>query len=243
MFYTRFPVPSRWCSKFDRVARFAPCAGLIIGATLAGVDAGLLRLGLPVATCSVVVTLVWVWITGGLHLDGVMDTADGLAVLDPQHRLTVMADSRVGAFGAIAGAAVLLLKAIALSDIGQYRSAALILAAGWGRWGQQVAIARYPYLKAEGKGAMHKQALPSLRSAFPSLVLLLGMHWGLLNAGGWPLWLGGAAVWAAIAWATGAWLAWRLGGHTGDTYGAVVEWTEAISLAAFAAIAAGEMGG
>ncbi|MGF1512684.1 MAG: adenosylcobinamide-GDP ribazoletransferase [Elainellaceae cyanobacterium] len=236
MFYTRLPVPSRWCLNFDRVARFAVYVGLLIGFILVMVDASLLYLGVPALTRSVVLVLAWVGLTGGLHLDGVMDTADGLAVPDPQRRLDVMADSRVGAFGAIAGAAILLLKSAALSDIGQYRTMALILVPGWGRWGQQLAIARYPYLRAQGKGAMHKQSLPRALSTFPSLAMLLACQL-LLGRGNWALSLGAAAVWGAIAWATGAWFAQRLGGQTGDTYGAVVEWTEAISLVTFAAIA------
>ncbi|MGF1536648.1 MAG: adenosylcobinamide-GDP ribazoletransferase [Elainellaceae cyanobacterium] len=238
LFYTRLPVPSRWCFNFDQVARFAVCVGLLIGAVLSAADVGLMQIGVPALTRSAVLTLAWVNITGGLHLDGVMDTADGLAVLDPQRRLSVMADSRVGAFGAIAGCAVLLLKVAALSDIGRYRSGLLIVAAGWGRWGQQLAIARYPYLKAQGKGAMHKQALPSVTATLPSLALLLCVHLLLLGRENWRLGLGSAVLFGAIAWAVGAWLNRRFGGHTGDTYGAVVEWTEAIALVTFTAIAA-----
>lgn len=235
MFYTRLPVPSRWCTKFDRVARYAPAVGLLIGAILAVADLGLAFLSVPTATRSAIIVLLWVSLTGGLHLDGVLDTADGLAV-PPPRRLAVMADSRVGAFGAIAGASLIVLKTVALSDISQYRGALLLLVAGWGRWGQQVAIACYPYLRAEGKGAMHKQALPSFSSTLPNLGLLLLLQWGLLGSR-WPLWWG-AMLSGGAAWGTGAWLNWRLGGHTGDTYGAVVEWTEAIALVAFATVLA-----
>ncbi|MEO0407572.1 MAG: adenosylcobinamide-GDP ribazoletransferase [Cyanobacteria bacterium P01_A01_bin.135] len=237
MFYTRLPVPSRWCSNFDRVARYAPSVGPLIGGILAGLDSGLLHLSMPTATRSAIIVLIWIWLTGGLHLDGVLDTADGLAVPDAQRRLQVMADSRVGAFGAIAGASLIALKVVALGDITQHRGAVLMLVAGWGRWGQQVAIARYPYLKAEGKGAMHKSALPSVWSTLPSLALLLALHWLTLGSSG-LLWLGSAALSGGIAWGTGAWIDRRLGGHTGDTYGAVVEWTEAIALAGFAALLA-----
>ncbi|MGB3612343.1 MAG: adenosylcobinamide-GDP ribazoletransferase, partial [Elainellaceae cyanobacterium] len=156
MFYTGLPIPSRWCSKFDHVARHAPVVGLLIGAILAAADTGLAYASVPIATRSAVITLGWISLTGGLHLDGVMDMADGLAVPDAKRRLSVMADSQVGAFGAIAGACVVVLKAAALGDIEHYRGAVLIAVAGWGRWGQQLAIARYPYLRAEGKGAMHK---------------------------------------------------------------------------------------
>jgi len=240
MFYTRLPVPSRWCLNFDRVARHAPLVGLLIGAILAALDAGLAQVNVPIMTRSVIVALGWIGITGGLHLDGVMDTADGLAVPDAKRRLSVMADSRVGAFGAMAGAGLIFLKATALGDIERYRSAVLIVVAGWGRWGQQLAIARYPYLRPEGKGAMHKQAIPSVATTLPSLLLLLVGHLALifLQGGGLLLGFGSTAMAGAIAWGSGFWLHRRLGGHTGDTYGAVVEWTEAIALVGFATLLA-----
>jgi len=179
--------------------------------------------------------VLWVSVTGGLHLDGAMDTADGLAVLNPERRLEVMADSRTGAFGVMTATALLLLKTATLSDLAEPalpRMLLLMLAAGWGRWSQQVAIARYPYLKPTGKGAFHKAALPSFAHTLPSLLLLLSLslYPALTNPVLWRwsliLGLGGGA----IALLLPAWFHHRLGGHTGDTYGAVVEWTEALIL-------------
>lgn len=187
---------------------------------------------MPVAVRSAGVIALALALTGGLHLDGAMDTADGLAVMDPQRRLEVMADSRSGAFGVMAAVIILLLKVVALTQITSQRWVMLMAVAGWGRWGQLVAIARYPYLRATGKGAFHKPAIPSLWSALPSLLLLIGFSsipWIVdPTAGRMPLLLiGGGSL---IGWGTGAWFHSRLGGHTGDTYGAVVEWTEALLL-------------
>ena len=86
-----------------------------------------------------------------------------------------MADSATGAFGAMAAIAILLLKTAALTDIGSNRGLALVAACGWGRWGQQVAIARYPYLKLTGKGAFHKAAIRSYWDLIPGLLLLIGL--------------------------------------------------------------------
>jgi adenosylcobinamide-GDP ribazoletransferase len=161
-----------------------------------------------------------------------MDTADGLAVQDRQRRLDVMADSATGAFGAMAATAVLLLKTAALTDLETYRGVALMASAGWGRWGQVVAIAFYPYLKPTGKGAFHKEAIriPQdillgffLLLALCSLPLLLDRNTALVSLG---MVMGGSA----IALLTGAYFNRKLGGHTGDTYGAVVEWTESLCL-------------
>ncbi|NJO71433.1 MAG: adenosylcobinamide-GDP ribazoletransferase, partial [Oscillatoriales cyanobacterium RM1_1_9] len=153
-FYTCLPVPSAWTLEFRGMARLAPVIGLIIGGILGGIDAGLELLGCPLLTRSALITIGGVAITGGLHLDGAIDTADGLAVTDPQRRLEVMADSLTGAFGSMAAVAILLLKTAALSDLNQGRWLALMAVAGWGRWGQLVAIARYP-LSQTPRGREH----------------------------------------------------------------------------------------
>ncbi len=231
-FYTTIPIPHQWRLEFHGIARWITVVGVGIAAILGLLDAGLAAVGVPVLTRSALVVAAWVWLTGGLHLDGAMDTADGLAVMDPQRRLQVMADSRTGAFGAMAAALILLLKTVALADQTSYRWLVLIVTVGWGRWGQLVAIASYPYLKANGKGALHKAAIRSRWEVVPSLVLLLGLSSlsGLWEPSGWltsSLIAGGGV---AIALLTGFWLYRKLGGHTGDTYGAVVEWTEALLL-------------
>lgn len=237
-FYTCLPIPAVEKLEFQNVARLAPLVGLIIGGLLGILHQGLHLLGVPNLTGSAVIVIAWIAATGGLHLDGAMDTADGLAVLDRQRRLEVMADSATGAFGAMAAIAILLLKVAALSDLASWHGLALPLAAGWGRWGQQVAIARYPYLKPTGKGAFHKAAIRSLKDVVPGFCLLLGLScipvfW---NPALWTVTVGSVAAGSAIALLTGSWFNHRLGGHTGDTYGAVVEWTEALWLVVFATL-------
>lgn len=230
-FYTIIPLPVSWGLDFRRIARWAPVIGLFIGAILGVVDAILQQLSVPILTRSALVVVCWIALTGGLHLDGAMDTADGLAVQDPQRRLEVMADSATGAFGAMAAVAILLLKMAALTDIGTNRWLVLMAAAGWGRWGQVVAIAFYPYLKPTGKGAFHKETIRPPQDILLGLFLLLGLCGLPLlldNGGEWvALRVGGGC---AIAIITGAWFHRKLGGHTGDTYGAVVEWTETLFL-------------
>ncbi|MCU0565687.1 MAG: adenosylcobinamide-GDP ribazoletransferase [Oculatellaceae cyanobacterium Prado106] len=234
-FYTILPMPVSWMMEIARASYWVPIIGLGIGAGVAGVDAGLQALGMPILTRSAIAVLFWVAITGGLHLDGAMDTADGLAVTDPERRLAVMADSQTGAFGAMVAVAILLLKTVALVDLAGSpgdRWIFLPLVAGWARWGQQVAIARYPYLKAQGKGAFHKAAIQSWSDTVPGFLVLLGLS--LLPLGflenalrlSLMLCLGGGA----IALLLPAWFHHKLGGHTGDTYGAVVEWSEGILL-------------
>jgi len=231
-FYTCIPLPAGWTLEFQRIARHAPLVGLLIGALLSLCDVCLQQIGVPVLTRSALVVVIGIAITGGLHLDGAMDTADGLAVQDPSRRLEVMTDSATGAFGAIAAIALILLKTAALTDIESNRWLALMAAAGWGRWGQVVAIARYPYLKPTGKGAFHKEFIRAPQDILLGLVLLLllsGLQ--LIVSPTRPLLAVIMAVAGClVALLTGAWFHQQLGGHTGDTYGAVVEWTEALLL-------------
>lgn len=237
IFYTAIPLPYLDKLDFSEVARFAPAIGLMIGGILGLFDTGMNYLGMPVLTRSALVVIVWIAITGGLHLDGVMDTADGLAVGDKDRRLEVMTDSATGAFGAMAAIALLLLKTTALTDIHQNRWLVLMAACGWGRWGQILAIAQYPYLKLTGKGAFHKEAIRSYKDCLPGLLLLSCLSGlGILIDKRLFFMLGITLVGSAIAFVTGAWFNYKLGGHTGDTYGAVVEWTEALFLCVVTAL-------
>lgn len=248
VFYTQIPIPIIVPYQLHRIARFAPWVGLLIGMGLVLVDILLAWLRMENFSRAVLLVCLWVALTGGLHLDGVMDTADGLAVQDPQRRLQVMQDSRTGAFGVLAAVLLIFLKIAALTDLSpaasvlsfpepvapslfSLRTFGLLLAPAWGRWGQLLAIALYPYLKPTGKGAFLKQEIQlpqDLLWGLSCLGLLTGLQaWG---TGHWQsvlgIFLGGTIISGLI----GYWFYKKLGGHTGDSYGAVVEWTEAIFL-------------
>jgi adenosylcobinamide-GDP ribazoletransferase len=240
LFYTAIPLPYIEGLNFKEVARFAPAVGLMLGAILALLEISLTWIGVPKLTRSAMVVAVWVLISGGLHLDGAMDTADGLAVTNSERRLEVMADSATGAFGAMAGIIILLLKTVALSDIEHPQWFVLITACGWGRWGQVLAILRYPYLKPTGKGAFHKEAISSPLDLLPGLLLLFGISILQVIIDPQKMIFVPFSVLAGITLsiATGAWFNQKLGGHTGDTYGAVVEWTEALFLCVMTLVSA-----
>lgn len=231
-FYTILPVPMKWATEIETVSRYVPLVGVGLAGLIGGVDAGLGAIALPLWPRCGVDVLIWLWLTGGLHLDGAMDTADGLAVPDATRRLEVMADSRTGAFGVMVAIALILLKVTALATLQWPMGWMLLLAMGWGRWGQQVAIAHFPYLKPTGKGAFHKTALRSTWDVLPGLLLMVGIAC-------WPLSLGETGDWyslipglggGAIALLVPLWFQHKLGGFTGDGYGAVVEWIEALTL-------------
>lgn len=232
MFYTCLPIPPAYAVEFRWISQWVPWVGVVVGGLMALVDWSLWVVHMPVLVRSTLVIAFGIALTGGLHLDGVMDVADGLAVPDASKRLAVMADSRMGAFGGMAAVVLIALKITALAAISGHRLFVLIAVAVCGRWGQQWAIAAYPYLKKEGKGAFHKAALPSRVHTLPSLGGM-ALSCGVVSAFGWVT---PGLVWRSFfmgvgtALVTSAYFNRKLGGHTGDTYGAVVEWSEALLL-------------
>ena len=119
-FLTILPVPRRWCGEsrdLERSLAWFPLIGLLIGALIAGFDAGVGAL-LPALPASVLTVLAMVAISGALHLDGLADTADGFLSSRPRERiLEIMRDSRVGPMGVLAIAGMLLLKVAAVASL------------------------------------------------------------------------------------------------------------------------------
>jgi adenosylcobinamide-GDP ribazoletransferase len=231
-FYTHLPAPQKMELDFSRIARWAPLIGLVIGGLLSVLDWGLDYLAMPILVRSTFIVLLWLALTGGLHLDGAMDSADGLAVTNLERRLAVMADSNTGAFGVMSAIAIILLKIVGLSAISSHRWMVLLALPAWGRWAQVLAVVLYPYLKAEGKGSMHSKgvvALPDLGGSFVAIALVAAMQiYSYPDQLRWILAIHCSGLF--LSYPIGNYFARRLGGHTGDTYGATVEWVEAIGL-------------
>ncbi|WP_042160699.1 adenosylcobinamide-GDP ribazoletransferase [Paenibacillus gorillae] len=247
-FLTRVPVPVQVPFEAKVLSRsliYFPAAGIIVGAVTAAVFGGL-EWFMPALPAAVIVLAAWTIMSGGLHLDGWMDTADGVFSYRSRERmLEIMKDSRVGAMGVIAAVLLLLFKFAVLSelfalvaagDLPQWKLLALIVIVPvWSRWWMSVAIVGWPSArKGEGIGAMFSSARFGQASA--GFVLAAALTMGCMLAGGvdaWPAaaWCAGAAILAALVGsAIAAWLNRKLGGLTGDTYGAMNEAVEAVLL-------------
>jgi adenosylcobinamide-GDP ribazoletransferase len=237
IFYTCLPLRPKGTLDFRGIALYAPLIGVFIGSAIASLDF-CLELIKPapefIYLRSLLTILLGLLITGGLHLDGAMDTADGLAVTDPNRRLEVMADSNTGAFGVIAGITILLIKVIALAAIKDHRFWILTSIWAWARWGQLRAIMAYPYLRAIGKGKFHQEDLHDWQVWLVAILLAMGNLAIAYIYNSIYLGIGLTVIGFSFAWLIGAWFNRQLGGQTGDTYGAIVEWTEALSLCAIA---------
>lgn len=240
-FLTRVPVPAvAFESKALATSLFwFPAVGLAIGAWVAvALSAG--QVVFSQGGGAFLALVAWVVFTGGLHLDGVADTFDGLSASgsDPARGLAVMKDSRVGAHGAVALVGIILGKYVALSQLvaswsaGQ-AGAALLLACLWARLLVGFAMARVAPVPGSSLGAIFNQALHPRH-------VWAGVGWLVV-----PL---SAVLWASPAWATagiamsslvvGALCAWffvvvcrrRFGGVSGDTHGALIELVELATL-------------
>jgi adenosylcobinamide-GDP ribazoletransferase len=201
---------------------FFPAVGLAIGCALAGLDAVLSGLAAPHVR-DVLLVGALATITGALHLDGLADSFDGLfGGGDAASRLAVMRDPRVGAYGVVALVCLLLLKVAALGALaGQARVLALVLAPCLGRWAIVQATWSFPYARPEGLGRGFKDGLRGGHVAVAALTALAAAAW-LIGPGGAALF----AVTVAFVWAAGMAMVGRLGGLTGDTYGALCEVVE-----------------
>lgn len=204
-----------------------PVVGLLIGGLLVSVGwlAGTVW-GDMVRAATLVVA--WVVLTGGLHMDGLSDTADGVASWRPRDRkLEIMRDSCVGAMGVLAIVAVLLLKFALLHDTGAGWWRGVLLAPVWGRWAAVYGITRFPVARASGLGQRFKAQVQQRTLLVATVVALL---MSLLIGGGAGL-LAALLVWGSMH-LVALWLVYDLGGLTGDTYGAMIELSEVIALLA-----------
>jgi adenosylcobinamide-GDP ribazoletransferase len=228
-FLTRLPVPAR---VFDGASTPAtqlawyPVVGGLIGALLWGL--GWVLSAVPPLLASALLLLAWLAVTGGLHLDGLADSADAWVggMGDRDRTLAIMKDPRSGPMGVTAVVLVLLLKFAALASL-PHPGVALWLAPLLGRAVLAAAFLSTPYVRSGGLGS------GLLGASRPGCLAGLAFALALCLFAGWP---GMRALLAAVA----VFAIWRvacmrrLDGMTGDTCGALTELVEAAVLVALA---------
>ncbi len=218
---------------------FFPVVGLVIGLAAAAGDFVCAAL-FPPGVAAVLTVLLLVLITGGLHLDGLADTADGIfSVRDRERMLAIMRDSRIGTMGVLAVVFVIALKIAALAPLTHVqRLGILLLMPVAGRTAMLLMLTALPYARKEGGlASLFIRRRSWLHPAF-ALIFLVLSGW-ILAAGGWLptpetgliMILSGVVAAALVT----AWVYRKLGGYTGDTVGAAAEITEtAVALAGLA---------
>ena len=223
---TVLPVPFRWLDAKRPPARAMaayPLVGLALGLVLTGAFA-LLQAVLPSLLAAALIVALWALLTGGLHLDGWADCCDALAAtVTRERRLEILKDPRLGSFGGAGLVLLLLIKCSAVTSLPN-TTTALILAPTLGRWAIVNVAATFPLARPDGMAARFRAGLAQRElawGAFATAVVCGLVGWvGLL-----------AFVAAAItAFAFGRWATARLGGVTGDVYGATCELVECVVL-------------
>jgi adenosylcobinamide-GDP ribazoletransferase len=229
-FLTSLPLPSSHetaAHDLRHALPYFPLIGLALGGLLVGLD-HLLSAFIARPLVDFVLLASLLLLSGGLHFDGLVDTADGLLGPGPAHRrLETMRESWVGSLGVATGLAQLLLLYVALTALpSNQRVAALLLAPILGRWAIVYGYVALPYARrtATLSLALKRGATIRVGAATTIFVLLVA---GLLSWPSGPLIM--AFVWVTTA-AVGRLAQARLGGMTGDVYGAVEQTVETLTL-------------
>ena len=219
-----------WTAEdFGRSTRFFPLVGLVLGICYALAAWILVSvLGMRALTAALLLILPLL-LTGGLHADGFMDTADGVfSGRERERKLEIMKDSRVGSFGVVAFVLLMFLQFALLLDM----SPPLLVPVFFvmpiiGRMAMVLAVSCFPYARADGMGktfadmadrgtvaiaAVTTSVLVIPIGLLATLALVLGIVFALLFC---------------------RWMTAILGGVTGDVYGAATVLTETIVLAVF----------
>jgi adenosylcobinamide-GDP ribazoletransferase len=219
------PTPADW----GRSALAYPLVGLLIGLLLVGFQR-LVGHADPLLQAALL-TATWALITGGLHLDGLADSADAWVGGhgDRERTMAIMKDPRSGPAAVSTLVLVLLLKFAALAALAKAGAwPALLLAPVLGRSALVALLLGTPYVRPGGMGAAMSAHLPRTAAV---LALLLVAAAGLLAGKAGALALAvAAAAWLGLRWM----MMRRLNGMTGDTLGAAVELTEVAVLVALA---------
>lgn len=209
-----------------------PFVGLLIGVICVAAGFACQAL-LPAPIQIICVLIISAIITGGLHLDGLADTFDGICSWRSRdEKLKIMKDSRIGVMGALALILVLLTKSVSLSTLGEHWWIAVLLAPVWGRLAAFYCLHYFP--RAENKGLASKIEKGSSSQFALATLFTITLTSAILWKSGIPfphqivlllvLWI--------ITHALATKISHSLGGLTGDACGAISELTEVAVLLA-----------
>lgn len=221
---------TEWTSEdFGRSTRFFPLVGLVLGICYA-LFAWLLlyAVGMRALTAALLLVLPLL-LTGGLHADGFMDTADGVfSGRDRERKLEIMKDSRVGAFGVVSFVMLMFVQYALISDMHPLLLIpALFVMPVIGRFAMVLSVACFPYAREDGMGKTFADMADRKTIVIAALItMILVLPWGFLAALALVLGTVFALLFCRL-------ITHVLGGVTGDVYGAATVLTETLVLFVF----------
>lgn len=227
-FLTRIPVMKGviWTNeRFGRCLVFFPLVGMLLGLLLWGWYAVWIQ-WLDSFYVAIIVTGTWLFLTGGIHADGYMDTADGIfSGRDRQTMLAILKDSHVGANSVMAFVFLVLLKVCFLANVSpRLMGSVLVGVPAAARLATVTGVSCFPYARKTGLGQIFKTYAPAYTLGGAIVLALLPCVVG----GMFYLVLLGFSI--CISLVVNRYITSLLGGLTGDTYGAVVELIEMLLL-------------
>lgn len=234
-FLTRVPIPMRSAPDAVGIGRslsYYPLIGLLIGLVL--LASFLMMSEMEAVLRAAILVTLWAWITGGLHLDGLADSADAWAGgTDKRSSVRIMKDPHIGVIGTLWVMLVLLLKFAALTQLtASSDTIVLLIAPMLGRAAACALLMTTPYVSNRGIGTdlarFHRPVTAAL-AVIVSLILTVFLTgtWGLISL------LSVSALFLGLRYL----MCKRLGGATGDTTGALIELTETCALVSLVALA------
>ena len=231
-FLTRLPTPQLaqvQPATLGRSVLFYPLIGLIIGAALYALS----YLDVSAQLMAAMVLVLWVYLSGALHIDGLADMADAWVGGhgDRERTLEIMKDPASGPMGVSVVVALLLLKYAALVELLQYETLFLLLVPVLGRSFAVLLMLTTPYVREQGLASEMVRHLPRL-SAWSILGLLTALLLGCLQWQG--MWVLMATI--MLYWVYRRALIQRLAGFTGDAAGALIEIVEVTTLLVLAIV-------
>lgn len=238
-FMTRLPLP--FGSKFDsdrlgRSMKYFPVVGLVIGAILSLGYILMINFIPSFLLIAVLITIFEVILTGGLHLDGLADTFDGIfSYRSKQKMLEIMKDSRLGSNGGIVLILYFILKIALLTELfnmAVYKSVVVLMVYPMlSRLGSVLNCAFEPYAKSTGMGKTFVDNT-KISGAILAMIITLAMEVVL----SWyfrislfffiPI----TFIIVIVDYILGKLITRKIGGVTGDTLGAIVEFSELLVL-------------
>jgi adenosylcobinamide-GDP ribazoletransferase len=229
-FLTRVPVPIEATGADVRAStQWFPLIGAALGAGAAVLSLALASMGVPPQLAATLIVAAVAWVTGAIHLDGLADAADGFGGgRTKEDVLRIMRDPRVGSFGAIALIVVIAVKIAALSVLIERRAdvATLIVVPALSRWAIVALGTWLPYAREDGGLGDAATQRGQTGSFAVATAIAIPASVAAAGAAALSLWVGVASVTALIARSASR----KVGGVTGDVFGATVELSEASGL-------------
>lgn len=230
-FLTTFPVqlkamPSK--QQNGQSVLFYPVVGLIIGLILFAVVSVLHAV--PVILLSSLVLVIWIWLTGGLHLDGLADTADAWVggFGDAERTLRIMKDPACGPIGVLSLIIICLLKWASIYVVLQKQLyAALILFPVLGRLAPLFLFLTTSYVREKGLGSSIASDIPHKGAWLLAMLTVCASYYF-----SWLGLMASLSMLLCLMYLRRKFIQ-RIGGITGDTVGASIEIVECVSLLTF----------